>query len=207
MTKLQFIGDAHGKWRELKESLDPSVDYSIQVGDMGFGFPNKVYPEFPSNFYWIAGNHDNFEELELNPPSHYIPKSQTRLLGSVTLGFLGGGESIDKNWRIHGSSWWPQETITFKEMEEAIIKFNLHKPKIICTHECPLSIRNMVTGSNKIDIKGFDTSSKALEIVWKNLSYKPEYWIFGHHHVSFDKTFNGLRFIGLNELQSLILEV
>jgi hypothetical protein len=35
--------------------------------------------------------------------------------------------------------------------------------------------------------------------------YKPETWIFGHWHLSFDKVISGTRFICLNELDAIDL--
>jgi predicted phosphodiesterase len=37
--------------------------------------------------------------------------------------------------------------------------------------------------------------------------HKPDLWIFGHHHKSFDETIGGTRFICLNELESKVFDL
>ena len=61
---------------------------------------------------------------------------------------MGGAESYDKQFRIQGISWWPQELPSEKEMREA--RANLlgqgMKVDYVVTHCLPTSVQHQVFG-------------------------------------------------------------
>lgn len=78
--------------------------------------------------YWLGGNHENYDFLErelangkrlhrngtweVAPNVFYVPRGVILTFGSVRFLCCGGGTSIDRNSRVEGESWWPQEAIT-----------------------------------------------------------------------------------------------
>ena len=83
--------------------------------------------------------------------------------------FIGGALSIDKDQRVIGESWFPEETITQKD----VMNLPDIKIDIVISHTAP--------GFFKIfrdDIE--DPSRKALYYVFDK--YLPSLWYFGHMH-------------------------
>ena len=47
----------------------------------------------------------------------HLMRGQVFTIEGKKIFVFGGAESIDKEYRIPGVSWWPQEIPSFKEME------------------------------------------------------------------------------------------
>jgi len=193
---LRLLGDTHGERKYL--SPKHFLPDTIQLGDChlhGYHFAHYDSPR-----YFIDGNHDNFRKINpnaINPYEikgnlWYIPRGYVR----DNILFIGGGNSIDKYLRREGYSWFPEESLTYKQMER-IMSHNT-KVDIIISHECPLNALQTMY-SYVLDT----TVSKDLNVVLEH--YKPSLWVFGHHHEHFDFTLNNCRFIGLGKGE--ILEI
>lgn len=201
---VRFIGDVHGKFTSYKKIIK-DVPFSIQVGDMGVGFrrnngdliwsSNPPYDAMSKGKHlFIRGNHDNPE----------ICKKQKFWIedGSSVKGIfcLGGATSIDKAYRTQGIDWWPDEELSYLELERLIDKYISLKPKIVCTHECPESVANEILSTlNKIKIKDGSRTRQALEVMFHH--HQPEYWVFGHWHTSLRFQRGRTIFQCLNELE------
>ena len=209
MTKIRFIGDVHGKFSRYKDVIK-DVPVSMQVGDMGVGFYRYDYIEdrrvmtnnppydamSKGNHSFIRGNHDNPQICEKQ--KYWIPDGTYE--NSVFC--IGGASSIDKHLRTEGMDWWPDEELNYNALDSINQKYLEDKPRYMMTHECPISISNIL-----VDRKyGSPTDTpKVFEMMFE--AHKPELWIFGHWHKSFDKTILGTRFICLNELEYIDLEI
>jgi len=104
--------------------------------------------------------------------------------------FMGGADSIDKQWRTPGFDWFPEEHITQRDME------NLpdEKVDIFITHTCP---NELLPEMIKHDYrKKDDPSNYYLSELWK--IYKPDLWYFGHWHHSTTGLLMGTRWHALN---------
>lgn len=186
--KVIVTGDIHndfGSLNSLINKKDP--DLVICAGDFGYWPGVKWAKELsfikPKNakILWCDGNHENHWAIrdrttdELAPNIFYMPRGSTYTLddGRVIL-FMGGAYSIDKQWRKIGIDWFPEETISQKDLN------NLPDVKvdIFITHTCPTELVNDL----KINYpeKSFEPSNHALSELWKH--YKPSTWIFGHWH-------------------------
>ena len=88
--------------------------------------------------------------------------------------FMGGADSIDKNMRTEGVSWFREEIIQQKDLH------NLPEEKIdiFITHTCPEELVNDLRKG--YPEKSHEPSNIALSELWKQ--YKPELWILGHWH-------------------------
>lgn len=163
--KLLVSGDWHGYEGAAKGAARAAVrkgcQVIVQVGDFGF-WPHTApeYVEYVSrkmvkhnlDLVWIDGNHENFDVLYgtewprtregfwvIADRVLYAPRAHRWQWGDVRFLSLGGGYSIDKEWRLAngpvGLYWWPQETITQREVYDCL---NGDGPvDVMFTHDMP----------------------------------------------------------------------
>jgi len=152
----------------------------------------------PYQILFIDGNHENFDILNEYPVEEWCggkvhvirrdalgePKVIHLMRGQVfeiegkKIFTFGGGYSIDKEDRLEGRSWWPQEMPTDAEMKEAGINLAKHGYKVdwILTHAAPEETMNLFY-PNHAEEKPLNNF---LEWVCETVDYK--YWYFGHLH-------------------------
>jgi predicted phosphodiesterase len=194
---MRFIGDIHGKTHEYR-NIANDCDQSIQVGDFGVGFGNITATYVDSlvnqNHRFIRGNHDNPDECKLS--KRWIGD------GSVfdDMMLIGGANSIDKQYRIEGASWWRNEELSYSDLAFFLGKYESVKPRIMVTHDAP----SFVIGEL---FNCFDSNRTRHAFDEMLNIHKPDIWIFGHWHKSADKAINGTRFICLAELEYIDLEI
>lgn len=164
-----ITGDTHAPLDMGKLSLErfpiqeelTKVDYMLVCGDFGGvwdgGSHDKVcIDDFNKRTFttlFVDGNHENFDLLDAYPVEvwnggkvHRISDSVIHLMrGQVfnlegqTFFTMGGGNSIDKQFRLPGRSWWPQEMPSQAEYDEALVNLGKHKYMVdyIITHAAP----------------------------------------------------------------------
>lgn len=204
--KIFICGDIHGWWGQFNIMLNKkNPDIIIQCGDFGwwphfhnsrnFDGTRKPWNQHGiknpnTKIYWCDGNHENHEDLlikvkehgrvpiEVMPNVFYMPRASTlELPNGMKLLFMGGAESIDKESRTQGVSWWPEETINQSDI------YALPDIKIdaVISHTIPISLFKEETfNHNVINYKKEEPSNYALEAVLKK--YEPELWYCGHFH-------------------------
>ena len=206
-NKIRFIGDVHGKFERYKR-LIKNHERTRQVGDMGVGFfkllgderiPTANPPfdamERGDNRY-IRGNHDNLSVCKQQ--KHWIEDGYRE----DNIMYIGGAASIDRVYRTEGLSWWADEELSYEELLKLYDDYVQFKPAIMVTHTCPLFvIPYLVPHIYPQDFR----SEKAFEAMFAE--HRPDVWIFGHWHTSVDMVILGTRFVCLNELEVLDLEV
>jgi hypothetical protein len=159
MTKFLFVGDTHGQLDFVTAAANRARQLNadlIQCGDWGFIWPGKSeLPELSAmlvtmgvTMRFIDGNHDEHPVLrrlckgqrdlgvEIAPRVIYQPRGSvhededgTRFL------FCGGAPSIDREQRVKGKSWWPEETVTAAEFKQALCAtYPIH---VLVTHDAP----------------------------------------------------------------------
>lgn len=194
-----FIGDVHGKYEPYKRLIRQATD-TIQVGDMGLGFrkwphgewrQNPPYDEMvKANARFIRGNHDNPEVCRNH--TQWIQDGLVR----DDMMFVGGAVSIDKPWRVKDFNWWEDEQLSSASFENLMGVYAAAKPLVMITHDCPKSVipllHSHLFGDDSITQNSLQ---KMLEI------HRPKLWVFGHHHMSFDRVESGTRFVCLAELE------
>ena len=206
---MKFIGDVHGKYTQYQRIID-SCENSIQVGDMGVGFirhegPNAGtmisnpphYAMVRGNHRFIRGNHDN--------PDVCKNHSQWITDGKVEddIMFVGGALSIDRDFRIEGYSWWADEELSVNGLYVIVDQIAIYKPRIMVTHECPDQIADLLMNGSKF--KDASRTRQAFSSAWE--MHKPELWVFGHWHHDYDQVILGTRFICLNELSTIDIDL
>lgn len=196
--QIAIIGDVHGDWDSLNTVIRsifhhfPETTHIVQVGDFGHGWPQvsltdpynlwKIPDAFKRKkrpFHFLDGNHENFEFLKKFGSGSkwltYQPRGSILEIEDKKLMFFGGATSIDKEDRIIGRSWWPDENIKKHELDAAI-NLDIGTVDAIFSHEHPESIPYRI----KSDLPDGYSDRVALDILYNR--FKPKFWFFGHWH-------------------------
>jgi predicted phosphodiesterase len=192
---FRITGDVHGHL-DFYTALVKDVDFSVQLGDMGFNY-SKLESLDPTKHRFVPGNHDNYDNL---PPHAFQADWGQVVMGDLEFFYIRGAYSVDKAYRIPHRSWWPQEEMEYRSAQECIDTIAVLQPKIILSHDCPFVCyrEGVLTNPVKIDPSRTTQILSAVFEVWK-----PELWVFGHHHNDWTKQIEGTQFVCLNELSSM----
>lgn len=205
MTKTRFVGDVHGHKYELSlvlNNIPDDVTSVVQVGDMGVGFGQSDYWHESLedmlqavNGRFIRGNHDN--PCQCKEMCTWIQDG--RIENDVM--FIGGAWSVDYQWRTMGVDLWEDEELSYEEFDRLISTYEMIKPRVMVTHDCPLSVSKKLfidTGKSFSSAQYKTRTGSALEEMFR--IHKPELHLFGHWHCDADEVIDGTRFICLDEL-------
>lgn len=201
---MYIIGDVHGLSSRYNQIVS-KLDYSVQLGDMGF-----VYGDLPdpTHHKFFGGNHDNYDTISYCPNN--LGDYGAAEVGGTPFFFVRGAFSIDLAFRIGRSpkSWWCREELTFQEMLSCLNLYKEIKPSLVITHTCPLAVANLIGDPSMLKRCGLDSSfvcqtSSLLQQMFEE--HQPARWIFGHFHKSWDYNYSGTHFTCLNELEHIKL--
>jgi len=205
-----ITGDTHGSMGMSRFNMKnfpiqkelTKEDYVIITGDFGLVFSLDKEEE-----YWLkwldkksyttlfcCGNHENFDVLDSLPISiwnggkvHFINDSVIHLMrgqvfdiNGTKIFTFGGADSIDKQHRIEGKSWWKREMPSNAEYEEGLD--NLEKcgwqVDLVISHDCSQNVfEKLMVG---LYVKSLTSINKYFEVLEEKLDYKQ--WYFGHYH-------------------------
>ncbi len=203
-----ITGDTHGdidykKLLVLKEKNLSYDDYLIICGDAGicwsprsFQYFLDLYNDIGCTIIFIDGNHENFDMLNMCPLVEYhgalmhqidkhifhVLRGEIMTINKKSFLCLGGAISIDKIERTPYVSWWPEEEITFHDIDNALSNLEKTNNKVdyVITH----------CADTHTVIKAFgyrrDICTDQLTFIDKVVDYK--HWFFGHYH--FDRKIN-----------------
>jgi Icc-related predicted phosphoesterase len=196
LSNIIVTGDLHNEFDQLNTLIANRIHYGLEMviccGD--FGFWPKVKWAKPMEFIkpknvkvlWCDGNHENHWQLKLRESDEivknviYMPRgSHITLSDGRNVLFMGGADSIDKDARMLGIDWFPDEVISMSDMVD-LPDINID---IVISHTCPYELTDKMLEYNPYKIG--DPSTHALQIILEK--YKPKLWYFGHWHVN--KTF------------------
>lgn len=211
MTGRIFItGDKHRTMVplfRLAERVElQKTDVLLIAGDAGYVW-NDDYPYtiksleqiFPGTIAFIDGNHENHTILNGMGVSvwqggkvhrvgervlHWMRGEVYDLYGKTFFAF-GGGQSVDKDRREEGVSWWKEEEPTEAEMEYGTKQLQAHQKDIdyVITHEPPFFARGQIARQKEL---GEAYRFPHLLEQWYRLLETQErfqMWYFGHMHV------------------------
>jgi hypothetical protein len=206
---MRLIGDVHGKYDRYRRILADGPTGSIQVGDMGIGFRHTQGPragEFytnPPHYAMLAGSHRFIRGNHDNPES-CRRHSQWISDGTIENGimFIGGALSVDRAMRVPDHTWWADEELSIKELDDLITVYLAERPRVMITHECPEEVAaelERLAHRGKLDPQYASRTRQAFQAMWS--AHSPEVWVFGHWHYSFDQVLRGTRFVCLAELE------
>lgn len=193
MIKLRLIGDVHGMASEYLKLID-GARTTIQLGDFGFDYSCLIDVD-PANHKILGGNHDNYTHLPRT--KHYLGNFGVfRVKGFYPVFFVRGAASIDKHVRTEGFNWWQDEELSMRQCYDALSQYLLVKPKCVISHDCPDNISKMLWNQVYPSRTG-----QLLQMMF--VEHQPKLWVFGHHHVAFEKHVLGTRFVCLPELGTM----
>lgn len=210
---IYVTGDIHGgidmyKLRDwqLGETLGAD-DYLIVAGD--FGFPWDFGPEECADIAWLEqrpytvlfvdGNHERYDHWMERPTERWhgglvqrlsdgspilrLMRSEIYDIDGTTIFTLGGATSVDKDFRVPGISWWPEELPSERSFEEA--RANLERVgwqvDYVITHTCS----TRMLSPTLYPAPGWaypqaDRLTGFLDELEDRLTYKR--WYYGHFH-------------------------
>lgn len=205
---IKIIGDVHGKTGDYKRLVRdlPEGQRSIQIGDMGVGFPGVVVHNMSRDHKWFRGNHDCPEKCRKSP--NYL--GDYGFLPEDSLFWLAGAFSIDRMCRTVGISWWDDEELSYSELSKAIQLYEQSKPKFVTSHEAPSKAAKMMLRDLSLEVFSdkvncsMSRTAEALQEMFDR--HQPKEWIFGHYHVDKSFEFQGTKFTCVNELSTYDLE-
>ena len=116
------------------------------------------------------------------PNVFYMPRGSTTKLGGLTFMAMGGAFSIDKDVRTPYVSWWPEETISAKDVECAL---EVSHVDVIVSHDVPYGVsalESMIAQfplSDRLE-QGSAKNRIALLAIVEQL--RPKLVVHGHYH-------------------------
>lgn len=182
---LHFYGDVHGQFEDFTNCVNntPIPDYIFQCGDFGtirfdFNEDKEHLKKLKRKVSFIDGNHEGFdllptfnEKYSKNYNCEHLPRGTIKKINDTNILFIGGAESIDKKRRVHGFDWFPEEDITYSQIEKILDqKQNIN---IVVSHTAPIEFE---IGGDYVDY----SNRRLLSVLRKEL--RPDLWIFGHFH-------------------------
>ena len=203
------------KWRNQK-FLNEN-DILIILGDFGLFWGQDLTKESiywlkwlcdkPFQVCFIDGNHEAFP-LFINTPIEewfggrvhntfeyngkkirHLIRGEIFTINNNKILTFGGGQSIDKQHRILGVSWWEEENITQKDLDNITVSLNSVRWEVdfMLTHAAPLSwVEKLpLIDNNSEKINQFNDYEKFFDMLIKeDLRFKE--WHSGHYHVDFN---------------------
>lgn len=231
MTRLMLLGDVHGNTPHLEKAAKMAkrhkVDLIFQLGDFGFVWQtsripnvNNVLKQFGVPLVWLDGNHENFDMLaklgatpqddkptKMDEFVTYSPRGYVWDFDGVRVMTLGGAFSVDVGSRVHGRSWWPEETITNADVDRACAQ---GKVDILLAHDAPelpprlshmmetgggINLRTMEREGYKLD-RASRSNRIAVTAVMQEV--EPKLLVHGHMHFRYNDTLANTTVVGLD---------
>lgn len=157
--RVAFAGDWHmnAAWavKAIYHAKSRGADVIVHLGDYAYTFDaefvhkvEKALARTGLPLLFVDGNHENFDLLYQQPiggnglrqiSAHvaHLPRGFRWEWGAVRFLAMGGAYSVDRPYRVPGGSWWPEETITSRQVYEAA------EPgfcDVLISHDCPAGV-------------------------------------------------------------------
>lgn len=180
-------------------------DYLIVCGDMGLVWngrdkEDKYWQQWfeskPFTTLFVDGNHENHPQLnsylveewkggkvhKLRPHVYHLMRGQVYIIDGVKVFTMGGASSHDKEYRMEGVDWWPEEMPSDAEYAEAIENLEKHAwtVDLVVSHCAADSTQKQLAYWYKKD-----KLTNFLQVVVKE-RVKYKHWYFAHYHDDID---------------------
>lgn len=209
---IYVTGDVHcphdihklstSEWPEQRDLTRD--DYLIVCGDMGIVWDgsrtDKYWQEWfeakPYTTLFVDGNHENHPLLnsylveewkggkihKIKPHVYHLIRGQVYDIDGVKVFSMGGASSHDKEYRVEGISWWPEELPSNLDYCEAIenLEQNDWDVDLVVSHCTADSVQKELAHWYEHDkLTNFFESVVKSEVKYKH-------WYFGHYHDDID---------------------
>lgn len=186
----------------------------LQLGDFGFWehLPDDTWLDDCARHLerteraciWIDGNHENHQLLRqrygpggerheltedglwvIRPGLYHAPRGHLWTMGGRSFMALGGAVSVDQRGRITGHSWWPEESITWDDVDrclEAGSQLAGQRLDVLLSHDVPEGTPSLPPRETYwLDSRATQANRRMLRTVVDKLS--PRLVAHGHYHV------------------------
>jgi len=182
---IGLFGDVHGNFDYVFDIINrhPDVSRWFQVGDLGG--ESISYPDFPSNFHFIQGNHENWnyiDRLKVEKSPIFLKNGSLTWYKAPSYGYsvgaFGGNYSatIYKTYRkgmqgLKRRHFTPDDydSLVLHDIRQKIYDKDIYFD-VLLTHEAPSPHRRAL----------IDIGIPVITDLIKRL--KPTVHFFGHHH-------------------------
>lgn len=202
-----LLGDIHGDWNYLQKIVNQNPDKTIIcLGDFGYWPNTEIWPPHiisAAPIYFIDGNHENFwamknndlllweEPKKVRGNIYYLSRGLTFNLENKNILCCGGGESIDRIYRTIGENWFPEESISYTDIQKCIEKIKNEQIDLIITHAAPYCFK-IETKMNLFPVSKSPSENNLNYLVEAIVEYQKNMplWFFAHYHQSANGKFN-----------------
>lgn len=209
---IPIYGDTHADYYDL-HGIAEDMPPGIQLGDFGFGF-REIEPEIREDFMeWglraIRGNHDNPAVAKADP-LYLGDYGQTEdgiffVSGAKTPDHDIARRKMESQLDRADPSWWPEEQLSYEELQAAAAAYKEAKPDIMVTHDAPAFLTQALIAAASVGkiLRGepqANITTRAFEHMFE--LHRPKYWYFGHWHFNWAFCFRGcwFRCVATNDL-------
>lgn len=207
-SRIGVCGDWHSNLLYGLDAIDylhnRGIQHIVHVGDFGYQFsPDFLFPlndrliENDQYIWFVDGNHENFLELFRYPIGLDGTRVLTNRISHLPRGFrwewhgkkmlaLGGAFSIDKDSRMPGVAWWPEEEINWDEAEKTI---EAGQADIMFTHDCPSGVEIPDLRRNPMNLPAhiLNQANNHRNLLRQVVdAVKPDELYHGHYHVKYE---------------------
>jgi len=213
MGGVRIIGDVHGKRKRYKQLVTNSPHgHSIQIGDLDFDYSWMDFAD-PERHKVLGGNHDNYATVTpgdskfINQTKHFLGDFGVYKVPNYReIFFIRGGRSIDFKYRTIGVDLFHEEELNLAQSYEALDLYKKEEPRVVISHECPMSIIGLVSPDGRWEGRPIVPSHTENLLQHMLDAWKPLLWIFGHHHKHLNTMVGRTNFVCLPELGFIDLE-
>ncbi len=209
LDTVGIAGDWHGNltWAvsAVNEFDRAGIDTILHLGDFGVGFKNgdaylrvlnQILIKNKQTIYVTFGNHEDYVRIAgMNVRDDGLIEIASNILGfprgyrwvweGRSFVSLGGANSIDKEFRLEGISWWAEEQIS---MGDAYRTMDGGFAEIMLAHDAPTGVpipenhrSNWSREALAYAAQSSDTLRAVVDVV------RPTMFFHGHYHIYYDK--------------------
>lgn len=192
-ANILIVGDIHKRLDIIHKLMNKYDCPIISTGDLDLNLSDKI-DKLPYPLYIIKGNHDiyNISDIQTLTKYNIIYPGNDFLLNNKILIF-GGIYSSKKTYQLSSTLEGKNKRFFTIEDIEKILNNNRGKqPNILITHQ---AIANILPLNEKIKVEeGCELLNKLVD------TFKPFYYIHGHHHITYNNMYGKIKCFGLSNL-------